>query len=166
MRYQTDFLTYHTSTTHPTEKIFSFFFWLFSKSTTHSQLALANRSTRSSSGPPTPRFWLTNRMMEDFAITSCTSSRLPLACQRKYDGSASLCNPTPPSSCVFPSGILVRIPLDPLGSLANALDNIRGVTRKRILVTVTGIVRPPPLYRPPHPHFFLFSSERNSCDSA
>lgn len=49
--------------------------------------------------------------------------------------------PSPLSPCVFPSGVLTRIPLDPLGSLANALDNIRGVTRKRILVTVTGIVR-------------------------
>ena len=56
---------------------------------------------------------------------------------------ASLFNPSlPPSPHVFPSGMLVRFPLDPLGSLANALDNIRGVTRRRILVTVTGIVRP------------------------
>lgn len=66
---------------------------------------------------------------------------------RKYDGSASL---TPLS----PFGVLVRFPLDPLGSLANALDNIRGVTRKRILVTVTGIVRP----RLPSSHLHILIS--------
>jgi hypothetical protein len=47
--------------------------------------------------------------------------------------------------------MLVRFPIDLLGSLANALDNIRGVTRWRILVTVTGIVRP----RLPTSHFHL-----------
>ena len=50
--------------------------------------------------------------------------------------------------------MLVRFPLDPLGSLANALDNIRGVTRKRILVTVTGIVRP----RLPSSHLHILIS--------
>ena len=54
--------------------------------------------------------------------------------------------------------MLVCFPLDPLGSLANALDNIRGVTRKQILVTVTGIVRP----RLPssHLHIFIFLSSQ------
>lgn len=52
--------------------------------------------------------------------------------------------------------MLIRFPLDHLGSLANALDNIRGVTRKRILVTVTGIVRP--RLPPSHHHILIFLS--------
>ena len=101
MRRQTDFLTYHTSTAQPTQK-FPVIFWLFSKSTTPSLQASANRSTPSSLGHPTPRFWLTKRMMEGCAITSCTSLLLPLACQRKYDESASLFNLTLPFSLRLP----------------------------------------------------------------
>lgn len=52
--------------------------------------------------------------------------------------------------------MLVRFPLDPLGSLANALDNIRGVTRKRILVTATDIVRPQ--LPSSHLHILIFFS--------
>ena len=52
--------------------------------------------------------------------------------------------------------MLVLFPLDPLGSLANALDNIRGATRKRILVMVMGIVRP--RLRPSPLHILIFLS--------
>jgi hypothetical protein len=103
MRHQTDFLTYHTSTVHPTKK-YPFIFWLFSKSTIPSLLALANRSTPSSSRHPTPRFWLTNRMMEGYAITSCTSSLLPLARQN-----VNMTDPLPSLTPLSP--FCLRLPL-------------------------------------------------------
>jgi hypothetical protein len=96
---------------------------------------LASLSMLSSSGHLTPRSWLTNRIMEDYGITFCTSSLL--ACESAYDGSACFFY-----SVTSPFGALVRFSLDPLGSLANALDNIRGVIKRLTSVTVTGIVRP------------------------
>jgi len=69
--------------------------------------------------------------------------------------------PLPPSPCVFSSGMLVRFPIDLLGSLANALDNIRGVTSRRILVTVTGIVRPMTPYVALPPTHFPLQSQVN-----
>jgi len=93
--------------------------------------------------------------MEDYAITSCMSSLILLACHN-VNITGLPPSHSPPSPCVSPSDMLVRFPLGPLGSLANALDNIRGVTRKRILVTVTGIVRP--RLRPSRLHILIVLS--------
>lgn len=47
----------------------------YRKSTIHFLLAKVNPSTPSSSERPTPRSWLTNKMMEDCATTFCTFRR-------------------------------------------------------------------------------------------
>jgi hypothetical protein len=77
--------------------------------------------------------------MEDYGIIFCTSSLF--TGESEYDGSARFFHPVTPLRPP-PSDALVRFSLDPLDSLANALDNIRGVTRRLISVTAMGIVRP------------------------
>ena len=85
-------------------------FWsLSSKSTIPSPRALASLSMSSSSRHLTPRSWLTKRVMEDYAITSCMSL-LP-ACQGvQYDGSACFFTPLspPPSFPRHAHALLIR----------------------------------------------------------
>ncbi|KAI0282454.1 hypothetical protein BC826DRAFT_284798 [Russula brevipes] len=71
-------------------------------------------------GTSDPRFWSTSKIMAACAITSCTSSP------------PSVSEPTCNKSNLFslPLNLPAPTSLDPLHSLANALGNIRGVTRK------------------------------------
>jgi hypothetical protein len=166
MRHQTDFLTYHTSTARPTKKFPVIFFWLFSKSTTPSLLALVNRSTPSSSGHPTPRFWLTKRMMEDCGITSCTSSLLPLARQNvnMTDPPPSL-TPLSPFSLRFPLRRARMLPIRSFGFAGECLGQHSGSDQEVNLGDGHGYrASTTPFIAPPHTHFPLLSSERNSCD--